>query len=133
MEPSLLYSFLTVASGAAVGVLPLVSSYAAMALLSSVYGFAISANYTLVPVILVNLISLDNFTGAYGLLLLIQGLAGLMGPPIAGKPGRFQIWRPSIQVTCPPFFPHQDGSVIELVPMMPPSTSAVCASSHREW
>lgn len=84
MEPSLLYSFLTVASGAAVGVLPLVSSYAAMALLSSVYGFAISANYTLVPVILVNLISLDNFTGAYGLLLLIQGLAGLMGPPIAG-------------------------------------------------
>ncbi|CAN8003264.1 unnamed protein product, partial [Ixodes hexagonus] len=85
MEPSLLYSFLTVASGAAVGVLPLVSSYAAMAVLSAVYGFAISANYTLVPVILVELISLDNFTGAYGLLLLIQGLAGLMGPPIAGE------------------------------------------------
>lgn len=84
MEPSLLYSFLTVVSGAAIGVLPLVSSYAAMAILSAVYGFAISANYTLVPVILVELISLDNFTGAYGLLLLIQGLAGLMGPPIAG-------------------------------------------------
>lgn len=84
MEPSLLYSFLTVVSGAAVGVLPLVSGYAAMAMLSAVYGFAISANYTLVPIILVELISLDNFTGAYGLLLLIQGLAGLMGPPIAG-------------------------------------------------
>lgn len=84
LEPSLLYSLLTAVSGAAIAVLPLVSGYPALALLSSVYGFAISANYTLVPVILVNLISLDNFTGAYGLLLLIQGLAGLMGPPIAG-------------------------------------------------
>ncbi|KAK8770601.1 hypothetical protein V5799_012934 [Amblyomma americanum] len=84
LEPSLLYSLLTAVSGAAIAVLPLVSGYPALALLSSLYGFAISANYTLVPVILVNLISLDNFTGAYGLLLLIQGLAGLMGPPIAG-------------------------------------------------
>ncbi|XP_037571757.1 monocarboxylate transporter 12 [Dermacentor silvarum] len=84
LEPTLLYSLLTAISGAAIAVLPMVSSYAALSLLSSVYGFAISANYTLVPVILVNLISLDNFTGAYGLLLLIQGVAGLMGPPIAG-------------------------------------------------
>lgn len=84
LEPSLLYSLLTSVSGAAIAVLPLVSGYTALALLSSVYGFAISANYTLVPVILVNLISLDNFTGAYGLLLLVQGIAGLVGPPIAG-------------------------------------------------
>lgn len=84
LEPSLLYSLLTSVSGAAIAMLPLVSGYTALALLSSVYGFAISANYTLVPVILVNLISLDNFTGAYGLLLLVQGIAGLVGPPIAG-------------------------------------------------
>ncbi|XP_037522323.1 monocarboxylate transporter 13 [Rhipicephalus sanguineus] len=84
LEPTLLYSLLTAISGAAIAVLPMVSSYTALSLLSSVYGFAISANYTLVPIILVNLISLDNFTGAYGLLLLIQGVAGLMGPPIAG-------------------------------------------------
>lgn len=45
----------------------------------------ISANYTLVPIIIVNLISLDNFTGAYGLLLLVQGIASLVGPPAAGK------------------------------------------------
>lgn len=83
-EPSLLYGILTVVSGAAVGVLPLVHSYGALAMLSALYGFTISANYTLVPVILVDIISLDNFTGAYGLLLLVQGVAGLMGPPIAG-------------------------------------------------
>ncbi|XP_064477859.1 monocarboxylate transporter 9-like isoform X2 [Ornithodoros turicata] len=83
-EPSLLYGILTVVSGAAVGVLPLLHSYGALAMLSALYGFTISANYTLVPVILVDIISLDNFTGAYGLLLLVQGLAGLMGPPIAG-------------------------------------------------
>lgn len=83
-EPVVLYGLLTMASGAAVGAFPLVRSYAALAALSALYGFTISANYTLVPVILVDMISLDHFTGAYGLLLMIQGLASLTGPPIAG-------------------------------------------------
>lgn len=30
------------------------------------------------------LISLDRFTNAYGLLLLVQGVANLLGPPLAG-------------------------------------------------
>ncbi|XP_043247652.1 uncharacterized protein LOC122394681 isoform X2 [Amphibalanus amphitrite] len=51
---------------------------------SSVFGFCISANYTLAPTILVSLISIDNFTSAYGLLLLAQGLANLVGPPLCG-------------------------------------------------
>lgn len=64
---------------------PAVVNYYITASLVGVYGFTISANYTLVPVIIVNLISLDNFTGAYGLLLLVQGVASLVGPPLAGE------------------------------------------------
>jgi hypothetical protein len=35
-------------------------------------------------IILVELITLERFTNAYGLLLLVQGLANLLGPPVAG-------------------------------------------------
>lgn len=84
IDPSLLYALCTIVAGASVATIPLFSSYLPLATASAIYGFTISANYTLVPEIVVNLISLDNFTGAYGLLLLIQGIAGLIGPPIAG-------------------------------------------------
>ncbi|XP_018493762.1 monocarboxylate transporter 9 [Galendromus occidentalis] len=84
IDPSLLYAICTVIAGASVAAIPLLESYFPLAIASAIYGFTISANYTLVPEIVVNLISLDNFTGAYGLLLMIQGLASLIGPPFAG-------------------------------------------------
>ncbi|GFU07310.1 monocarboxylate transporter 14 [Nephila pilipes] len=84
IDPSLLYSGFILISGLSLVLLPVIVSYYATATLVGIYGFTISANYTLVPVIIVNLISLDNFTGAYGLLLLVQGIASLVGPPAAG-------------------------------------------------
>ena len=44
----------------------------------------IAANYSLTSIILVELITLERFTNAYGLLLLVQGVANLVGPPLAG-------------------------------------------------
>lgn len=44
----------------------------------------IAANYSLTSIILVELITLERFTNAYGLLLLVQGIANLVGPPLAG-------------------------------------------------
>ena len=38
----------------------------------------------LTSVILVDLLGLDRLTNAFGLLLLFQGIASLLGPPIAG-------------------------------------------------
>ncbi|KFM73267.1 Monocarboxylate transporter 9, partial [Stegodyphus mimosarum] len=84
IDSSLLYSGFILISGFSLVLLPLTINYYITASLVGIYGFAISANYTLVPVIIVNLISLDNFTGAYGLLLLVQGVASLIGPPVAG-------------------------------------------------
>lgn len=48
------------------------------------FGLFIAANYALTSIILVELITLDRFTNAYGLLLLVQGIANLVGPPLAG-------------------------------------------------
>lgn len=52
--------------------------------MSGLFGLFIAANYALTSIILVELISLDRFTNAYGLLLLVQGIANLVGPPLAG-------------------------------------------------
>ena len=49
-----------------------------------VFGFAISANYSLTSPMLVNMVSIDEFSNAYGLLLMIQGVSNLVGPPFAG-------------------------------------------------
>lgn len=38
----------------------------------------------LTSVILVDLLGLDRLTNAFGLLLLFQGIASFLGPPIAG-------------------------------------------------
>lgn len=56
-----------------------------MSVLSGMFGFFIAANYSLTSIILVQLVQLDRFTNAYGLLLLVQGIANLIGPPLAGK------------------------------------------------
>ena len=39
---------------------------------------------TLTSVILVDLLGLDRLTSSFGLLLIFQGIATILGPPIAG-------------------------------------------------
>ena len=85
ISPALLYSLAICLSGLSIFLIPLIESYSGLAFLSSLYGLTISANYALVSVILVDLISLDKFTIGYGLLLLVQGIASLIGPPLAGE------------------------------------------------
>lgn len=46
-----------------------------LSILSGLFGLFIAANYALTSIILVELISLERFTNAYGLLLLVQGIA----------------------------------------------------------
>lgn len=52
---------------------------------ASVFGFTIGAYVGLTSVILVDLLGLDKLTNAFGILLLFQGIASLVGPPLAGK------------------------------------------------
>lgn len=55
-----------------------------MAVYAAVYGATAGAYVGLTSVILVDLLGLEKLTNAFGLLLLFQGVASLVGPPIAG-------------------------------------------------
>ncbi|EFA08184.1 monocarboxylate transporter 12 [Tribolium castaneum] len=70
--------------GAVTAIVPLIDSYWSLCVISGAFGFFIAANYSLTCIILVELITLDRFTNAYGLLLLVQGVANLIGPPLGG-------------------------------------------------
>lgn len=61
------------------------TSFYPLAAAMAVYGFNIGAYVGLTSVILVDLLGLEKLTNAFGLLLLFQGIASLIGPPIGGK------------------------------------------------
>ncbi|KAH9516555.1 hypothetical protein DERF_007290 [Dermatophagoides farinae] len=84
LDASFIYSILVSISGLVMAAIPLTTDSYLISIQSAIYGFCISANYSLVSVILVELISLDSFTTAYGMLLLVQGFGSLIGPPLAG-------------------------------------------------
>lgn len=61
-----------------------VEDFYSLAIYAAVYGFTIGAYVGLTSVILVDLLGIDKLTSAFGLLLLFQGIAGFIGPPIVG-------------------------------------------------
>ncbi|XP_062540995.1 monocarboxylate transporter 9 isoform X2 [Armigeres subalbatus] len=73
------------ACGCSIALIPLIiGNYYLMAIMSGLFGFTFASTYSFTPIILVRLVSLDDFTVAYGLCLLVQGIGSLIGPPIAG-------------------------------------------------
>ena len=60
------------------------SDYTSLAVYSATFGITIGAYVTLNSLVLVDLFGLEQMTNAFGLLLLFQGIASLIGPPIAG-------------------------------------------------
>ncbi len=67
-----LYAVCMLLCGVATAVVPFLKGYVYLAVAAGVYGFAISANYSLTSSVLVELVSLEQFSSAYGLLLLVQ-------------------------------------------------------------
>ena len=55
----------------------------------AVFGITSGAYVGLTSVVLVDLLGLDKLTNAFGLLLLFQGIASVMGPPIIGRLYKF--------------------------------------------
>ncbi|XP_076759668.1 monocarboxylate transporter 9 isoform X2 [Xylocopa sonorina] len=85
VNASTVYAVCMALCGAVTALIPVVvSSYYTLCAISGAFGLFIGANYSLTSIILVELITLERFTNAYGLLLLVQGVANLMGPPLAG-------------------------------------------------
>ncbi|CAL1679665.1 unnamed protein product [Lasius platythorax] len=85
VNASIVYAVCMALCGAVTAMIPIVvSDYYTLCAISGAFGLFIAANYSLTSIILVELITLERFTNAYGLLLLVQGIANLMGPPLAG-------------------------------------------------
>ncbi|KAL3273689.1 hypothetical protein HHI36_015119 [Cryptolaemus montrouzieri] len=80
----LIYAFCMACCGGVTALMPMTKDYSMLCVLSGGFGFFIAANYSLTCIILVELISIDRFTNAYGLLLLVQGIGNLIGPSLGG-------------------------------------------------
>lgn len=61
--------------GVSVGLIPLVThSYALLVSCAVLFGLTFASSFSFTPIILVRLVNLDDFTLAYGLILLVQGV-----------------------------------------------------------
>jgi len=81
----LFYITMTCIAGLATLTVPVLRSFATLAAYCAVYGFFMSANFTLTTVIVVELLGMDQLTNAYGFVSMAEGLANVCGPPLAGK------------------------------------------------
>ncbi|GFS18084.1 monocarboxylate transporter [Elysia marginata] len=79
-----IYATISAAAGVFVAVVPYIYSYAGMCTAYAFFGFCISVSFPLTTVLLVNYLGVARLTNAYGLLMLMQGIANLFGPPFAG-------------------------------------------------
>lgn len=71
--------------GGFVAAIPLMATYGELAFFSVMFGLLIGANFSLETVVLVKILSLEQLTRSYGLLMFGQGVASLIGPPIGGN------------------------------------------------
>lgn len=70
--------------GVSVGLMPIfVESYGSLIVLCTIFGLTFASSFSFTPSILVSLVDLDDFTCAYGLVLLVQGIGIIIGPPLA--------------------------------------------------
>ena len=81
----LLYAVVTAVAGLGTLVLPLCHTYSTLCVFATVFGLGVSVTYCLQMVILVQLVGLQTVTNAYGFLQLVQGIATLLGTPVAGQ------------------------------------------------
>ena len=79
MNLNILYAFCMIVCGGSTALVPFLTDYYALSSMAGLYGLCISANYALTSPILVHLVSLEQFSNAYGLLLLVQGISNLIG------------------------------------------------------
>ncbi|XP_034652123.1 uncharacterized protein LOC117891060 [Drosophila subobscura] len=85
MNINICYSLCMLVCGASVFFMPmLMTSYNGLLTMCVIFGFTFASSFSFTPSILVSIVDLDDFTCAYGLVLLVQGVGMIAGPPIAG-------------------------------------------------
>lgn len=80
-----IYFFFFVVCGISTALMPLaVHNYTYLIILAMIFGISFSSSFSFIPILIVHLVELDDFTCAYGLVLLVQGVGSLIGPPLMG-------------------------------------------------
>ncbi|XP_031627807.1 monocarboxylate transporter 14-like [Contarinia nasturtii] len=79
-----LYNISLVICGLATVASVLCTNFYELSIYAAVFGFSIGAYVALRSVILVDLIGLEKLNNAFGLLMLIEGIATFIGPPLVG-------------------------------------------------
>lgn len=85
VDVSKTYAVCLVVCGISTALMPLaVHNYTYLLILGMIFGISFSSSFSFIPILVVELIELEDFTCAYGLVLLVQGIGNLIGPPLAG-------------------------------------------------
>ncbi|EDW01998.1 monocarboxylate transporter 14 [Drosophila grimshawi] len=85
MNINICYSLCMLVCGASVFFMPmLITSYNGLMTMCIIFGFTFASSFSFTPSILVSIVDLDDFTCAYGLVLLVQGIGMIAGPPLGG-------------------------------------------------
>lgn len=85
IDVSKTYATCLIVCGISTALMPLaVYNYTYLLTLGMIFGISFSSSFSFIPILLVELVELEDFTCAYGLVLLVQGIGNLIGPPLAG-------------------------------------------------
>ena len=80
----LMYTFAVIISGVSLVILALFRYKLVILICAFMYGLAISANYALQVLIVIDALSMDNMANAFGILQFCQGVSTLIGIPVQG-------------------------------------------------
>ncbi|KAI5651663.1 major facilitator superfamily domain-containing protein [Phthorimaea operculella] len=79
------YAVCLIICGFSIAAYPLfITNYWALTVISAIFGISFASSYSYMPAILMELMPLNRFTVAYGLMLLAEGIGHLAGPPLGG-------------------------------------------------
>lgn len=84
VSSNFLYGFSIAVIGAATMLVPVCTNYVSLSVYAAVFGLFVSVTYVLPMMCLVEIITLEKATNAFGLLQFVQGLGTLIGTPIVG-------------------------------------------------
>jgi len=79
-----LYNSCLVLCGVSMGLSSFMATYTWQIIYCAIFGVTSGAYVGLTSVVLVDLLGLDKLTNAFGLLLMFQGIASVIGPPFTG-------------------------------------------------
>ncbi|KAL5019054.1 hypothetical protein ScPMuIL_004776 [Solemya velum] len=84
VNKQIVYSISLILCGVILSFIPTTTNYLALAVISGFYGLFSAATEALCSVIIVDILGLDRLNDAYGYIMFLQGVANLIGPPVAG-------------------------------------------------